>query len=360
MPALELEYKPDADLAFKRVEAWWEGEILDRPAIQIVAPRKKPLLPVPKSTHPNERSKWMDVDFQVARAQAQIANILWLGDRLPAYHPNLGPDYLAATMGVELEFAETTSWSIPTLNDWADIPRLKIQPDNLYLNTMKALTRQACEVGRGKFLIGITDLHPGGDLAAALRGPQQFCMDVIESPREALALMQQLKPTFYQAYEAQHAILREFGQEITTTWLPLYARGKYYVPSNDFSCMVSPKMFEQFFVEEIEEEVAWLDRSIYHLDGPQAIPHLDRLLAIEKLDAIQYVYGDGARPASKWLHVYKKIQAAGKSLHVTIDPDDVLPFIAGMGPKGVMLSTHAQSEEHAQALLKLIAGWRNP
>lgn len=359
MNTLEFSGKPDAEAACGRMAAWWAGEILDRPPIQITAPRKK-RLPAPAKQHANLRERWMDVDFQVEAAIARIANTLYAGEILPSYCPNLGPDYLAGTMGVALEFAEETSWSAPLLTDWAQIPSMHIRLHNEYLATMQALTRRACEQAAGHFLVGITDLHPGGDLAAALRGPQQFCLDVIESPREVLALMQQLKPAFYTAFDLQHRILKEFGQTLTTMWLPVFAPGRCYVPSNDFSCMVSPRMFEKFFVAEIEEEVAWLDRSVYHLDGPQALPHLDRLLAIPKLDAIQYVYGDGAKPASRWLDVYRKIQAAGKRVQVTVAPEDLTAFMAGIGPKGVLISTWAESEEHAAALLKQAAGWKAP
>ncbi|HTL51637.1 MAG TPA: trimethylamine corrinoid protein 2 [Planctomycetota bacterium] len=359
MTALDLRTKPDAEAACRRMAAWWEGEILDRPVVQITAPRRKKI-PEPHKTHPNLRARWMDVDYLIDRAKARIANTLYVGEVLPTFQPNLGPDYLAGIMGVHLEFAEETSWSSPFLTDWADTPKLQIQLDNEYLRTMLAFTRKACEQASGQFIVGITDLHPGGDLAAALRGPQQFCLDVIESPREVLALMRHLKPAFYTAFDQQHAILKEFGQPLTTTWLPLFSPGRYYVPSNDFSCMVSPKMFEKFFVEEIEEEIAWLDRSIYHLDGPQALPHLDRLLAIKKLDAIQYVYGDGAKPASRWLDVYRKIQAAGKRVQVTVTPDDLTKFMAGIGPQGVMISTWAESEDHAAAILKQVTQWRAP
>ncbi|MGH7145701.1 MAG: hypothetical protein ACREJ2_16450 [Planctomycetota bacterium] len=351
-----FESKPDTNKAIQRMEAWWEGEILDRPPVQITAPRKD-RRPLPTQNHATLRERWMDVDFNLDRAEAQIANTAWIGEILPNYHPNLGPDFMAALFGSPLEFAADTSWSAPILQDWSAIDGLNLQFDSRYFETLLAMTRAACQRAPGKFLVGHTDLHPAGDLCAALRGPQQFCLDVIESPLEVEALMRRIEPAFYLVYEAQHAILRAAGQSLTTTWLPAFAPGRYYVPSNDFSCMVSPQMFERFFAAEIEREVAWLDRSIYHLDGPQALPHLDRLLAMPRLDAIQFVYGAGAGPASRWLDVYRKIQAAGKSLHVYVDPEDLGAFIGGIAPPGVLISTHAESEEHAAALLAQVEKW---
>ncbi|MCK6474418.1 MAG: hypothetical protein L6R28_22095 [Planctomycetes bacterium] len=351
-----LDYKPDAEQACARMAAWWEGEILDRPAVQVRAPRRKKI-PVPQKQHPNQRARWMDAEFSVDRANAHIANTYYAGELLPTFWPNLGPDYLAACLGVELTFAEDTSWSHPILKKWELQPAWSIHPGNPYMNAVCAMTRYALETYSGKFIVGHTDLHPGGDLASALRGPQQLCVDVLEEPERVLELMEQLRPFFYEAYDAQHRIMLEQGQTLTTAWLPLFAEGRYYIPSNDFSCMVSPEMFKRFFLTEIEEEVRWLDRSIYHLDGPQAVRHLDALLAIEKLDAVQYVYGAGARPATKWLHVYKRIQDAGKNLHVAVEPHEIKTFMENLRPDGVMLSTWAESEEHADAIVAQVAQW---
>ena len=110
------------------------------------------------------------------------------------------------------------------------------------------------------------------------------------------------------------------GQTVTCAWLPMYCSdGRYYIPSCDFSIMVSTEMFREFFLPELLAEIAWLDRTVYHLDGPGALRHLDTLLDIGQLDAIQFVYGDGAKPASRWMHVFKRIQAGGKNLHITIE-----------------------------------------
>jgi hypothetical protein len=150
----------------------------------------------------------------------------------------------------------------------------------------------------------------------------------------------------------------EAGQTITTSWLPLATEGRYYIPSNDFSCMVSPEMMRRFFLDEIIEECNWLDRSIYHLDGPNALPHLDLLLEIESLDAVQFVYGAGNEPASRWMPVYKRVQKAGKNLHISIDAAELETFMDALRPQGVMLSMWVGSVEEADAILRRVERWR--
>ena len=52
------------------------------------------------------------------------------------------------------------------------------------------------------------------------------------------------------------------------------------VGQNDFSCLISPKMFDEFCLTDTVECANHVDRTIYHLDGPGALKHLPRILAI--------------------------------------------------------------------------------
>ena len=73
---------------------------------------------------------------------------------------------------------------------------------------------------------------------------------------------------------------------------------KWYIPSCDFSCMISTEQYKELIVEEIEKEVEYLDGSIYHLDGPDAVRLLDRILQTLGLIGVQWVYGAGQPTAS--------------------------------------------------------------
>ena len=354
---MQLEYKPDADKAIARTKAWWNKAILDRATIQVTAPKPNPK-PLPEKHHATLRERWMDVDYVVNRAAVEISNTYYPAEQLPCFWPNLGPEVLTACYGAELEFGENTSWSKPILLDWADTPKLHLNFESEYLQTILAMQQHAFEIGKGKFLVGLTDIHAGGDLAASFRDPQQFCFDVLEEPECVRALLKQIWNAFFDFYEVQHKLLLQHGQTLTTSWQPMFdANGRYYIPSNDFSIMISNEMFRDYFIPEIVAEIEWLDRSIYHLDGPGALRHLDTLLEIKKLDGIQFVYGDGAKPASRWLHVYQKIQDAGKNIHVWIEPNELEAFMDALNPEGVMLHTTAGSVEEADDLVKRVSRW---
>ena len=357
MTELTLEYKPDAEQSRQRMAAWWEHQIIDRPTIQVTAPKANPK-PLPNKQHASLRERWMDIDYQVECADINAANTYWAGDQLPSYMPNLGPEILTACYGAPLNFTENTSWSEPILHDWADIPKLKIDPNNEYLHCILEMTRRACEVGRGKFIVGITDIHPGADLAASFRDPQQFCIDLVQEPECAHELLKRIYTAFFDFYELNDKVIRAAGQTITTSWLPLFAENqRYYIPSNDFSIMVSNAMYKEFFLPELLAEMEWLDHSIYHLDGPGALRHLDTLLDIDDLDAVQFVYGDGAKPASRWMDVYKRIQVAGKGMHMGVEPWEIDLFMENLAPEGVMMQTSASTSEEADQIIQRISHW---
>lgn len=121
----------------------------------------------------------------------------------------------------------------------------------------------------------------------------------------------------------------------------------------DFSCFISKENFEDYVIPGLEVELDKLQASIYHLDGPGALRHLDRLLELEKLNGIQWVQGAGAPPAREWIQVYKKIQKAGKCIQAECEPEDIEPLCRELAPEGVHLICYAKTEQEAKDLIAL-------
>jgi hypothetical protein len=91
----------------------------------------------------------------------------------------------------------------------------------------------------------------------------------------------------------------------------MYSRGVIDVPQCDASCMISPELFERFELPSLAHELAGLDASIYHLDGPGAIRHLEAICSLEKLDMIQWVPGAG-QDDKDWSDLRRRIDELGK------------------------------------------------
>ena len=77
--------------------------------------------------------------------------------------------------------------------------------------------------------------------------------------------------------------------------------------------MISPAMFREFVVPCLREEMARLDAVEYHLDGPDAIRHVEALGDLAALDVMQWMPGAGAQ-GRDWSDLYARIDALGKGL----------------------------------------------
>lgn len=344
-----MRFKPDWEAARARIEAWWAGEVIDRALIQVTAPRPgERRLPPPASLH----QQWLDPEYVVAAAEEAMRLTYYGGEALPIFWPNLGPDVFAAYLGCELELGETTTWSVPALGDWRDLANLRFDPATRWWQATLRLIEAAGERLAGDCLFGLTDLHGGGDALAALRGPQALALDLVDHPAEVKAAMAIVERAWLQVYEGQLAAIRRYSPG-TTTWLGMWSPGRWYPVSCDFICMVSTAMLREFFLPELLAEIDYLDHSLFHLDGPGAIHHLDTLLAIDRLGGIQWVPGPMPRSMLPWLPMLKRIQAAGKRLHITVVPEEVEPLLRELAPEGLCLETRVGSPEEAEELLRL-------
>jgi hypothetical protein len=333
-----FDLKPDFDKTRQRMDAFWNGEVLDRPLTMF--PLMKPPAeqrPLPESQHPDWQSYWMDIDFQAELALRSLHNQLFLGDTLPMSYPNLGPEAFSAFYGCPLHFGgEGTTWTDPILRDWGDVDRLVLDWDNQYLRWLLEMTDALLETGKGKFITGMPDWHSSGDAIAAFRDPQELALDMIEHEDELKALLVRLETDYFQLYNLFYDRLRAHQMPITS-WLPLFDDGKYYIPSNDFSIMISKAMYDEVFLPGIVRECQFFDRSIYHLDGPGALRHLDSILSIAELDALQWVPGAGNEIYSRWVPVYQKAQQAGKGIYVTCTLDEIPQVMQTLDPRGLCL-----------------------
>jgi hypothetical protein len=101
--------------------------------------------------------------------------------------------------------------------------------------------------------------------------------------------------------------------------------------------MISPAMFERFVLPDLVACCDHLDHGFYHLDGKGEIPHLDHLLAIERLRGIQWIPGDGQPPPQDWLPLLKRIRDGGKLCQVFVSPEGARTIVQNLGGRGFYL-----------------------
>jgi len=355
---MELEGKPDFEKALERFEAWWHGDIVDRPPVTVnVHPDRPPRLP--ESRHACLRDRWMDVEHNVACAEANVAAGVFLAETFPRYTPELGPELCATVFGGDLEFTPHSSFSIPIARSCRDILRMKPDLDTTYWNTIRAMTDLGLARGRGKWITTMPDLHTNGDLVAALRNPQDMALDMADDLEGVHLACDYVNDVSYALmFEDLWNRIHAAGQPCSN-WTPTLHGGPQYTTSCDFICMISPQMFQEAVLPSIVWEMRYLARNIFHLDGPGALRHLDALLAQPQLNAVQWIYGAGHGPAARWIDVYKRIQAAGKGVQLLCeDLADARAVAEHLKPEGVWFNPGGSyPRAEAEAFIDWAARW---
>ena len=139
--------------------------------------------------------------------------------------------------------------------------------------------------------------------------------------------------------------------------MPFWAPEPFVRTQCDVSCMLSPKMFDRFIVPELEEGeehgALW-----YHLDGWNARQHLQRLLSLPYVRVIQYTPAPGEPDnGPEHLEMYRRIQAAGRIVHISLPAENIEPLLRGLDPGRLMLDTSCPGREEGERLLERSARW---
>jgi hypothetical protein len=204
--------------------------------------------------------------------------------------------------------------------------------------------------------VGCPDLIENMDALSSLRGAQTLCMDMVERPEWVEQKIHEINDVWFAAYQHIYDLIKlEDGSSAFGAFY-IWSPGKVAKLQCDASAMFSPRMYKRFVVPALTAQCAWLDHSLYHLDGTQAMVHLDSLLAIEPLDAIEWTPQAGIETGGnkRWHDLYRRILAAGKSVQVVnVELNEVRPLLDAIGPKGVYMLIQFKDEDEADQALKL-------
>jgi hypothetical protein len=355
--SLELACKPDFERAMQRIDAWWRGEVIDRAPVRFSAHNAFVSEKHGRGSWPTVMDKWFDAEFQVGVYLESIEGRILHGETFPVFWPNVGPNYYASLYGCELRFDEVTSWALPCIHVWDDLSQLKLDLSCVYHRRIEELTRFALRECPGKFMVGYTDLHPGLDCVAAWRGTQALLLDLYMRPDEVQAAMTVATRDFQAVYDGFDRLLKAHRQP-SVTWMGIPSFGKMHVPSCDFSAMISPEHFEEFCLPALQREVKGTDHNVFHVDGKGVARHLDAILEIPEIQALQWVQGlNDDQPIMQWVPLIRRIQQAGRSVVVELELSELEAFMAEVPREGILLCIGAD-EADQEAILARVARWR--
>ncbi|MEI7904711.1 MAG: hypothetical protein WCI43_04775 [Candidatus Firestonebacteria bacterium] len=350
---MKLEFKPDFPESKARWDTFWKNRN-KRPLVSIVIP-KEGVTPVEKPLYmAGHDGNFAPVIEQVYKWAGTHE---FIGDALPFYQVEFGPDHFSTFLGADMEYAKesnSTSWAIPFVSDWDKVD-LQFRKDSAWwektVKFIKALRKNL----DGKVLIAAPTLVAGMDCLAAIRGVQNLLMDTVEYPEK---VKRALDAQWLVYEEVADELFKELGQQSigSVNRHGMYSSGKLAIPQCDFSCMISPEMYNEFVSPFVEKETQYLDSSEYHLDGPGALVHLERICSFKKLGVIQWVPGAGEAGGKDWTELYKKIDQFGKGMIIHETPEYFKKLLPQLNTRQLFLKTDAKDRIEAESIYRELTG----
>jgi len=325
-----LDACPDFPTIAARHEAWWHQALIDRP-----------LFCASSTIRPSQSSgKHLDLlltdpDRWFTETRADMLNVRHLGDSLPSIRVDFGPVILGGLFGARTEFGSNTTWTHPLIDEaWTNAPDGTIDETGAFWKTLLRLMETVSSDARGRYLVRTPDWGGSGDVLLNLRGSENLCIDVLDRPDVVKRAVDAIYPAWRKAYTTCHRIVLANGAGIIH-WIGLWSNEPYLIPACDFNYLIGPEPFNRIFLPDIARQTATAGRGVFHLDGPGATKHIDALLEIPELRAIQYVPGAGTPEALPWIDMFKKIQAAGRSLVILCYAEEVTTLLDELKPEGL-------------------------
>ena len=274
-----------------------------------------------------EELKWKDMEDKYQNPQRIVDRYRYfcqthafLGESFPNLNIDFGPGSLASYLGSEIGFKEDTVWFNKCLDGWDGVPKLTFDPENKWFKKHLQLAKDCQALAGDDFYVDMPVLMENIDVLASLRGAQDILFDLLDEPEMIGERIQEVTDIYYEYYDRFYDVIKDEEGGNAYTVFQIWGPGRTVKLQCDFSAMMSPEDFRKYIQPSLRSQSENVDHVLYHLDGPAAIKHMDALMEIDGIDALQWTSGDAGPDGTlpDWDVIYDKAIAAGKSIWVKV------------------------------------------
>lgn len=345
-------------------ESWWEGR-LERPLIPVWLAGRDPGRPRPAAPSLDQSvaaDLSIPVDALIDRMDWDFSCYDFLGDAYPYLNfAFFGPGVVAAFLGAELDASTGQIWFHPAQLREPSNLELVYDPENVWLRRVRELYKAAVRRWGDQVLLSIPDLGGTLDILTSFRPGERFLFDLVDEPDEVVRLNWQIHHLWHRYFDEFSELLQggidpAVRMRGWTDWSGTFSAKPAYILQSDATYMISPTSFDTIVAPELAASARRLGRAIYHLDGVGQLAHLDTILRIPEIRAIQWVPGDGKPTQEQWPDVMSRIHDGGKNmlLHCGLEQVDTIVRLIG-GTRGICVQPmhfEADQRDEAQAWLR--------
>ena len=337
---------------------WWNGKGLVISMWEFVKKEGKPHQEINPPVPAKDCDQfWFDPKWRAQNIHYQMSRSSFKADILPVALTHLGPVSLSAILGAELEGADDTIWM---KHDETFGDEILLDENNKWWKLHQDLLKECKTLSDGHYFVGMPDLTEGIDVLVGLKGTEAVLMDMLLRPDILERQLQKINDIYFEVFDRLYDIIQADG-ESAFCYFSIWGPGKVSKLQCDASLMISESDFQRFVIPYLCEQCDKIDYTLYHLDGVDAIRHMDAILEIEKLNAIQWTPGVGQPQGGDpcWYDLYRKILANGKSIMPCwVELHELKPLLDNVGNEGLNILMHFKTEQDIEDALKIADEYR--
>lgn len=354
-------WKEDWASARDNHAAWWQQRAL---VLWVTAPADQPWADLPAPPPAADLAEqWFGAEHRVRHGEYHLSRTYHGADAFPMLGTHSAAGDLTGYVGCHLDLHPGTVWSDPCIADPPEQhPRIAIDRTSWPYRRHRAMLELSAAESAGRWLTSLPDLVENMDVLSAMRGAERLMMDTLDRPEWVLDQLDQINEAYFDVFDDFASVVRD-GLGGNCFCFGIWGPGRTAKVQCDAAAMFSPAMFRRFVVPALARQCAWLDYAMFHLDGEDCLCHVEALLEIEALQAIEWTprrisVGDSGGHPRHW-DLYRRILAAGKSVQaVGVRYDEVLPLLDACGGRGLYIQTWAPNETAARELADRAAAYR--
>ena len=298
-----MRFKEDIEIVKKRLYAFWDREIIDRALVSVIAPKEKGKNismfhnSRDMTGEPEElRKYWEDPETIYRNNMERLENTFLGGETLPIIFQNYGTSGHCNFYGAVPSYGNDTIWFDPV---WDDLTEAENSYTEERLKQHLEITRYLTERAGDSYFIGMPDSSGTLDALGHLYGTENVLMDMLAEPDAVKNAIRILNEGWIRTNEMFYQVTEKLNGGGAHAWMHILAPGRVAHMQCDMSVMFSKDMYREFVVDELKQQMEWLEYPVYHFDGIEQEQHLDYILGLDRLKAIQWTHVAGLSAGSE-------------------------------------------------------------
>lgn len=296
---------------------------------------------------------WTDVDFITRRAMSIVEHTDYYGVAMPYQYVDFSATSMPCALGGRLEYLnKETVWSHPVFDTLEDVLTVSLHRENRAYATLLEITKRSAALAKDHHYVSPWPFGGILDTIAGLYPTESLLTDLLLQPALLGRVMDHITDIWIEAFHQDVRLIDAVGNPgHVCCWVGFWAPGTTFPVQEDLSYMISPQHFRSFCIPRLRRIVDALDYPLYHLDGDGALPHLEAILEMDGLPAVQWQPGAGKERIDQWYDVVRRIKSSGKSCQVFAEPWEIDSLVEAVGQENLLIVVKDASADQARALL---------